>query len=511
MAEQAGQQGRALRRAESQPDPRRWWILALCGLGQLMVVLDLTVVNIALPRAQATLRFSNADRQWIITAYALAFGSLLIVGGRLSDRLGRKWTFIVGMAGFAAASAAGGAAQSFLMLTATRAVQGVFAALLAPSTLALLTTTFADPRERGKAFGIFSAAAGSGSAIGLLLGGVLTTYLSWRFCLYVNDLIAVVGLIGAAVLLRSSTADRSVHLDDRAIIFGVGGIVALVLGFSDAANSGWGALDTVVPLAASVVLIVAFVWAERRAEHPFMPFSVLADRNRSASYLTILLVVMGMFAVFLFLVYYLELISGFSPIKTGVAFLPLTLAIITGSILTNTRLLPKYGPRRLVPIATIVAGLCMLSLAQLTTSSSYFTAILPQVTVFGFALGMLFGCCMNLATFGTTAQTAGIASALVTVGQQVGGAIGTSLLNTIATSAAAGYLTANASRAFLASHAHTITHTAVYAQAQVHSYDLSFYISAGIVFIAGILAAMIYPRWTHRMRAPSAKLATAAG
>jgi EmrB/QacA subfamily drug resistance transporter len=419
---------------DNRVDPKRWWILGLCGLGQLMVVLDLTVINIALPKAQASLGFSNADRQWIVTAYALAFGGLLIVGGRLGDRIGRKRTFIVGMAGFAVASAVGGAAQSFIMLASARAVQGVFAALLAPSTLALLTTTFSEPGERGKAFGIFSAVAGSGSAVGLLLGGVLTTYLSWRWCLYVNDVIAVVGLVGALTLLTSSAPNTRVHLDDPGIVAGVAGLVALVLGFSQAATSGWGSAVTIVALVLAPLLLVAFVLLERRAAHPFLPLDVFANRNRSASYLTILLVVMGLFAVFLFLVYFLEDVAHFSPIKTGVAFLPLTVTVVAGSLATNTKLLPRFGPRWLVAGGAAIGGLCLLYLAQLSVTTSYWSGIFPALTVLGLGLGMLFGCCFNLGTFGATGETAGVASAMVTTGQQVGGSIGTSLLNTIATS-----------------------------------------------------------------------------
>jgi EmrB/QacA subfamily drug resistance transporter len=481
-------------------DPKRWWILALCGLGQLMVVLDLTVVNIALPKAQIALGFSNDDRQWIVTAYALAFGGLLLVGGRLSDRIGRKWTFMVGMAGFAIASAVGGAAQSFLMLATARAVQGIFAALLAPSTLSLLTTTFSDPRERGKAFGIFSAIAGSGSAIGLLVGGVLTTYLSWRWCLYVNDLIAGLGLFGAFTLLRSGTGDDRVHIDDPGILAGVGGLVSLVFGFSEAAVDGWASVSTILPLALAAVLLVAFVAVERRAEHPILPLGVLLDRRRGASYLTILLLAIGMFGVFLFLTYYLEEIAGYSAVRAGLAFIPLTVSVVAASIITNTRLLPRFGPRAIVPVAALVGGLGMIYFAQLALSTSYWTGIFPPGVIFGLAMGGIFGCCLNMATAGAGPDTAGVASALVTTGQQVGGSIGTSLLNTIATSAAATYLVTHASKAFLAHHARSLMHTTVWATAQVHSYDVSFYIAAGFVFAAGVGAAVIYP--PRRITAP---------
>ncbi len=474
-------------------DPRRWWVLALCGLGQLMVVLDLTVVNIALPKAQIALHFTNDDRQWIITSYGLAFGGLLLLGGRLSDRIGRKRTFMIGMTGFALASALGGAAQSFGMLAGARAVQGVFAALLSPATLSLLTTTFPRPPERGKAFGIFSAVAGSGSAVGLLLGGVLTTYMSWRWCLYVNDVLAVAGLIGAALLLARAESDPRVHVDDPGIVLAVAGLVSLVFGFSEAALDGWGAAACVAPLVAAAVLLAAFVVVERRAAHPVLPFGVVLDRSRGASYLMILLLAIGMFGVFLFLVYYLEVIARYSAVRAGVAFIPLTVCVVVGSVLTNTRLLPRFGPKPLVAAASLVGVAGMVYFAQLTLVTSYWSGILPAELMFGVPLGALFGICFNLATAGTGPDTAGVASALVTTGQQVGGSIGTSLLNTIAISSASAYLVSHAGTRYLAQHAATIGATHVWRVAQVHSYDVAFYVAAGIIFVAGLGAAIIYP------------------
>jgi EmrB/QacA subfamily drug resistance transporter len=478
---------------EAPLNPRRWWILALCGLGQLMVVLDLTVVNIALPHAQADLGFSNDDRQWVVTAYALAFGSLLLLGGRLADRFGRKRTFVIGMVGFALASAVGGAAQNFLMLAGARAVQGVFAALLAPSTLSLLTTTFSEPRERGKAFGIFSAVAGSGSAVGLLLGGVLTSYLSWRWCLYVNDIIAVAGIVGAIMLLPKSVRNDQVHIDDPGIIVAIVGLVGLVFGFSEAATKGWSATPTIVPLVVAAVLLPTFVLMERRAAHPILPLGVLLNRNRGGSYLTILLLAISMFAVFLFLTYYMEEIKGYSAIRAGFAFIPLVVFLVAGSLVTNTRLLPRFGPRWLVAGGAVLGALAMLYFAQLAVSTSYWSGIFPPAAIFGVAAGIVFGCCFNTATAGTTPLTAGVASALVTTGQQIGGSIGTSLLNTIATSAAASYLAAHATKAFIADHATTLTRTAVFAASQVHSYDVCFYIAAAIILAAGIGAVIVYP------------------
>lgn len=469
-------------------DPRRWWILALCGLGQLMVVLDMTVVNIALPKAQASLAFSNNDRQWIVTGYSLAFGGLLLLGGRLADRFGRKRTFMIGMAGFAAASAFGGVASSFAMLAGARVLQGAFGALLAPSTLSLLTTTFSDPGERGKAFGIYGAIAGSGSAIGLLLGGALTQFASWRWCLYVNDVFAIAGLIGAAVLLGKSTISRNVHIDVPGTILAVGGLASLVYGFSEAATDGWGAALTIGLLVAAAVLLTSFVLVEQRVAHPLLPMAVVLDRQRGGSYLAIGLVGISMFGAFLFLTYYLQETLRFSPITTGVAFLPMVAAMMLSSIMTTTRLLPLIGPRIIVTAGSLLGAAGMLWLTQLGVSSSYGLHVVPAIVVLGLGLGAVFGAAMNLATAGTSREDAGVASAMVTTGQQVGGSIGTALLNTIATSAGASYI---------AAHAATIRATPaarqlIEAQAAVHSYSEAFWVAAGVLVATAIVCGLVF-------------------
>jgi EmrB/QacA subfamily drug resistance transporter len=476
-------------RPTSTLDPRRWWILALCGLGQLMVVLDMTVVNIALPKAQVDLGFSNDDRQWIVTAYSLAFGGLLLLGGRLADRFGRKRTFIIGMAGFALASAYGGLADSFAMLASARALQGAFGALLAPSTLSLLTTTFNDPGERGKAFGIYGAIAGSGSAIGLLLGGALTEYLSWRWCLYVNDVFAVAGITGAALLLKKSTTSRAVHIDGPGTVLAVGGLVSLVYGFSEAATDGWGAALTIGLLIAAVILLTAFVLVEQRVAHPLLPLPVLLDRNRGGSYLAIALVAISMFSVFLFLTYFLQETLGFSPIVTGVAFLPMVAGMMVSSISTTTKLLPMFGPRKIVPVGALLGAASMWWLTRLSVGSSYGVHVAPALVAMGLGLGAVFGVAMNMATANADPTNAGVASAMVTTGQQVGGAIGTALLNTIATSAGAAYVTAHLAEARTGATALKV----VEARAAVHSYDTAFWVAAGVLLVAAVVCTTVFP------------------
>ena len=321
----------------------RWWILAVAGLAQLMVVLDATIVNIALPSAQRDLGFSNADRQWVVTAYSLAFGGLLLLGGRLSDLVGRRRMFLIGLVGFAGASALGGAATGFVTLVIARAIQGAFGAMLAPAALSILTTTFVEPSERGKAFGVYGAIAGSGGAVGLLLGGVLTEYLSWRWCLYVNVALAVVALVGAMRLLVNQPRNPDVRLDPPGSVLAVTGLVAFVYGMSEAATHGWGAPLTVTLIVGGVVLLAGFVLVERRAEHPLLPLRVVLNRYRGGSYLAIGLTAIALFGVFLFLTYYLQLTLAYSPVKTGVAFLPLIGMVMVASTVSTAVLLPRVA------------------------------------------------------------------------------------------------------------------------------------------------------------------------
>src|SRR5690242_1938810 len=274
--------------SNSAPD-RRWLILGVIGLAQLMVILDLTVMNIALPSAQRALGFTTVDRQWVVTAYTLAFGSLLLLGGRLADLAGRKVTFLAGLAGFAVVSAIGGASVNFAMLITARACQGAFAALLVPSALSLLTTTFTAPKDRAKAFGIYGAIAGAGGAIGLLLGGALTQYLSWRWTLYVNLIFAGVAFVGGALLLGRHPSSGRPRLDIPGALLASGGMFCLVYGFSNAARHTWSTPSTYGFLAAGGVLLAVFALWQGRAAHPLLPPRVVLDRNRGGAYLSMLI------------------------------------------------------------------------------------------------------------------------------------------------------------------------------------------------------------------------------
>jgi EmrB/QacA subfamily drug resistance transporter len=458
---------------------RRWLILAVLSIAQLMVVLDATVVNIALPSAQQALHFSDSSRLWVVTAYTLAFGSLLLLGGRLSDLFGRKRTLVTGLVGFALASAVGGAAQSFDILIAARAVQGIFAAILAPAALSLLTTIFTDPKERGKAFGVFGAIAGAGAGIGLLLGGILTQYLSWRWSMYVNLVFAAVAVTGALLLLSKHSGDARPRLDLRGTLAGSAGLFALVYGFSQADRSGWGASITLGFLAAGVALLAVFIAIERRSEHPLLPLWIVTDRNRGGSLLAILTMTIGMFGVFLFLTYYMQQTLGYTPVKSGLAFLPLIGVLIATSTTSSTVLLPRLGARLLVPTGLFLAAIGMVLFTGLDTHSTYTAHVLPGLLALGVGLGLVSAPAMSTATLGVDGGDAGVGSAAVNTAQQVGGSLGTALLNTVATTATTAFLAGKAAS------------PAVAAEAAVHGYTTAFWWAAAIFAAGAVVCGLL--------------------
>jgi EmrB/QacA subfamily drug resistance transporter len=451
---------------------RRWLILGVIGIAQLLVVLDVTIVNIALPSAQADLGFSDDARQWIITAYALAFGSLLLLGGRIADLFGRKWTFIAGLLGFAGASALGGAAQSFGLLVGARALQGAFAALLAPAALSLLTTTFTHPAERGKAFGIYGAIAGSGGAFGLLLGGFLTEVLDWRACLYVSIVFAVPAAIAGLRLLHHVPAPTRPRLDIPGTVVASSGLFALVFGMARAESDGWGDPLTLAFLGASVVLLAAFVALQRRVANPLLPLRVVTDRNRGGSYLAIAAAYAGIFSVFLFLTFYLQHTKGMTPLETGLAFLPMNVVTIFTVTFVATRIMARTGPRPLIPTGLLLAAAGMALLTRIGVDTAYASHVLPSLILIGIGFGLVIAPSFATATHGVPRRDSGVASAMVSTSQQVGGSIGTALLSTMAVSATSGYLAAHGPQ--------------LVQQAAVEGYTTAFWWGAAI-FAAGAL------------------------
>jgi EmrB/QacA subfamily drug resistance transporter len=478
-------------------DANRWAVLALLGVAQLMVVLDATIVNIALPSAQRALHFSTDSRQWVVTAYALAFGSLLLLGGKLGDLFGRKWTLIGGLTGFAVASAIGGLAQSFGMLVAARALQGAFGAMLAPSALGLLTVTFQGSRDRPKAFGIFSAIAAGGASLGLLLGGVLTQAISWRWSLYVNLVIAVPTAIVALRLLRNERQPGRPPIDLPGVATASAGLFALVYGFSNAETSSWSDPITIVALAVSAVLLSGFVALERRVEHPLLPLHIVWDRARGGAYATIALAGSAVFAVFLFLTYYLQQNLGYSPLKTGLGFLPMTVMIVLTATTVQTRVLPRTGAKPLVMAGMTLGLTAMLLFTQLTAHGAYASHVLPGLLLTGIGMGCVFAPAFSTATLGVKSADAGIASAMVNTSQQVGGSVGTALLSTIFASAAASFVSVHAKAASVAG------------AASLHGYTTAFEWAAALFGVGLLVALLILPSdGAARARAAQAQTST---
>ncbi|RZK68718.1 MAG: MFS transporter, partial [Rhodococcus sp. (in: high G+C Gram-positive bacteria)] len=440
----------------------RWWVLVVLGVAQLMVTLDATVVNIALPAAQQDLGFSDGDRQWVITGYALAFGSLLLLGGRLGDLFGRRNTFAIGLIGFAGASVVGGAASSFEILVAARVGQGVFGALLAPAALSLLTVTFTEKSERAKAFGIFSALSGAGAAIGLLLGGMLTEWASWRWVMFVNVGFAAIALGGALLLLAKHVDTERPKLDIPGTVVVSAALFAVVYGFAHAESTGWTNPVTLGFLIGGVVLLTVFVWLETRVAHPLLPLRLVLDRTRGGSFMAVFVMGMGMFSIFLFLTFYLIVSLGYSPIKGGLAFLPMVAGIVLASTTVPSLLLPRVGPKIVISSSFLVSAAGMTWLTQLELGSRFVTDVLPGLVLLGIGLGGAMTTAFQGATAGVHHDDAGVASALINTSQQVGGSISTALLTTVAASAMTEYLTSHQPGPLTVAQAHVASYTATF-------------------------------------------------
>jgi EmrB/QacA subfamily drug resistance transporter len=457
----------------------RWWALSVIAIAQLMVVLDGTVVTIALPRAQRDLHISNADRQWVVTAYTLAFGGLLLLGGRVADYVGRKRVFLVGLLGFAAASALGGAAQNGATLFGARAVQGLFAAVLAPAALSLITVTFTAEKERSRAFAVYGAISGGGAAIGLILGGALTEYASWRWCLLINVPIAIVAFIGGTILITESKAGGGSSYDIPGAILGTAGLVALVYGFTEAAKTGvgWLSAETISYLVGAGILLVAFVLVELRSASPMLPMRIVLDRNRGGSYLASLLLFAGLFAMFLFLSYYFQYNLGYSALKSGIAFLPFA----GGSIIAAgfvPALLPRTGPKPLMLLGLAMATIGLGSFAFISQTSSWVTHVLPGELLMSVGLALVFVPLSSLALTGVYDDDAGEASAVLNSTQQIGATVGTSLLNTFYASAVSSYVVS-----------HHLSPSAFNPLAAIHGYHVAFWIGVG--FVAAAFVAVL--------------------
>ncbi|MDR7086954.1 EmrB/QacA subfamily drug resistance transporter [Aeromicrobium panaciterrae] len=472
------------------PDPKRWLALFVIIIAQLMIVLDASIVNIALPSAQEDLGISDADRQWVVTAYTLTFGGFLLLGGRIADYMGRKRTFIVGLLGFAAASALGGIASTAGLLYAARGLQGTFAALMAPAALSLISVTFTETTERAKAFGAYGAVSGGGAAIGLILGGSLTEYASWRWCLGVNVPIALATAAAAVLYVKESKAHGNTKYDIPGAILVTLGLVSLVYGFTEAAKLkfpdtrstevlGWTDSSTLTFLGVGVVLLIAFVLWELRTSTPLLPMKVALDRNRGGSYLVFLFIGAGLFAMFLFLTFYFQITLGYSPIKGGFAFLPFSIGIIgTAGVVAN--LLPKIGPKPIMVAGLISAVIGMLMLTQIDLDTNYWTYVLPSLLFMSIGMACVFIPASSTALIGVGEHDAGVASALLNTSQQVGGSLGVALLNTLYAGAVTGFLADN-----LAPNADPAKVTG---DALIHGYHVAFFWGSMMLVVALVFA-----------------------
>ena len=462
----------------AQLDPKRWKALVVIAIAQLMVVLDASIVNIALPHLQVDLGITPANRQWVVTAYTLAFGGLLLLGGRIADYAGRKKAFIIGLAGFAAASALGGFAVNQEMLFGARALQGAFAAVLAPAALSLISVTFTDSKERAKAFAVYGGLSAGGAAIGLILGGLLTEYASWRWCLGVNVPVAIIAIFLAVSNVHESRAQGDTRYDLPGALTATLGLVSLVYGITKAGSDGWGSASAETFFAIAIAMLVAFIIIERRTSHPLLPIRILTERNRGASYLTSFIVGSGLFGMFLFLSITFQLVYHYSPVRSGLAFLPFSFGVGISAGMAS-KLLPRFGARPVSFIGLLMASAGLGLLTQLTDHSDYTTEILPALLVMSLGMGLVFVPLSATALFAVGNHDAGVASAVLNTCQQIGGALGTALLNTIATTATTAYVVSN-----------NITpgpKGELPPAALIHGFTHAFVWSAGIILVGAVV------------------------
>jgi len=489
--------------APSNLDPNRWRALMVIAIAQLMVVLDASIVNIALPSMQADLGMTDANRQWVLTAYTLAFGGLLLLGGRIADFQGRKRMFIVGLTGFAAASFLGGISTSEEMLIAARALQGVFAALLAPAALSLISVTFTESKERAKAFGVFGAISGGGAAIGLVAGGILTEYLSWHWTLLVNVPIAIIAVLLAIPFVHESRAHGNTKYDIPGAVTATLGLVSLVYGITRAESDGWSGSQTLLFMGIGILLLIVFLVIEARSTHPLLPIRILTNRNRGGAYLASFFVGVGLFAMFLFLTYYFQGVLGYTPLTSGLLFLPFSAGVIVSAGIAS-QLLPRFGPRWVTASGFVLAVIGMLLLTRLAPGSSYVTDILPSLIILSLGMGLIFVPLSAVSLFAIGDHDAGVASAVLNTSQQIGGSIGVAFLNTIAASATTAFIAANAATGLVPG---PTGEPIPSPDALVAGFHQGFIWGAGILVFAGVIWVVLVTMTKQDMAANDAPMA----
>ncbi|MBB3676134.1 MFS transporter [Modestobacter versicolor] len=480
----------------AEPYPKRWLALAVIAVTVLMVILDATIVNIALPAVSADLDISAASQQWIVTAYTLTFGGFLLLGGRIADFWGRKRTYLVGAVGFAVASALGGLAPNEEILFAARALQGAFGALLAPASLALLTVLFTDAKERAKAFAVYGAIAGGGSAVGLLLGGVLTEYADWRWCFWVNVPVAVVAVVAAIPIVPESKAPGETSYDIPGAVLITVGLASFVYGFTQVAqtaqenadagstDNAWTDPTALTFIAVGVALVAAFVVLELKVRNPLLPMRLVLDRNRGGAYLTSTLVGAGLIGAFFFLSLYFQQVLGYEPVVAGFASLPTTLGVLLSAGAASV-LVPKVGPKPLMVVGALLAAGGLFLMSFLDVDSSFWALAFPGQLVLGLGLGFTFVPLSNLALIGAGEHDAGAASAMLNATQQVGASIGTALLATISVGAITSAITDSVAGGA------DPTDPAVGIAAQVEGYTTAFTWAAALLLLGAVVSAVL--------------------
>jgi EmrB/QacA subfamily drug resistance transporter len=488
--------------ADSQHGRSLGLALLVIATAQLMVVLDATIVMTALPSIQRALNFSGSGLQWCVTGYAITFGGLMLLGGRAGDLLGRRRVFVTGLVLFSTASLAGGLAQGPGMLVAMRAIQGASGAMIAPTALALITTTFPEGKPRNRAIGVYAAMAGSGAAIGLITGGLLTTYVSWRWVLFVN---VPIGLITAVLTLRvlPESARNPGRFDLPGAITGTGGVAALVYGLSTAATdrqgvSHWGDARVVISLIAAAVLLTLFVVVERRSAQPLLPMRIIAQGTRAGSYLTMLFLATSMFGFFFFMTLFLQNVLGYSPIQSGLAFLPFACTMIVMSEIVSN-IVARTGPRALMLAGGVIVAGGMLWFTMITEQSSYLGGLLGPMVVTAGGFGLIFVPMTITGTSGVGAADAGVAASLINTSQQVGGAIGLAALGTVVWTTVANSIESQTAQAAATGQVPSATpSTAMLNQALADGFGRGFMISFGLAVLAlAATATLIRPCWVR--------------
>ena len=468
-----------------QTDNRRWIALAVIVIAQFMVVLDVAIVNVALPSIKTDLNFSEQNLQWVITAYSILFGGVLLLGGRLADILGRRKLFIAGIALFTVSSLLDGLAWSEGSLIAFRALQGLGAALVSPAALSILTTTFAEGRERNRALGIWGAVSGSGAAAGVLLGGALTSAFSWSWIFFVNVPVGLLVLVLSPLLLRESRADLpDRHFDVSGAAAITGGLMLLVYTLTRATTHGWGSGSTIALLAASAALIAGFIVIELRSRAPLLPLGIFRLRTLTGSNVTGLLLAAALFSQFFLLTLYMQQVLHYSALKTGVAYVGITLTIIIVSAVAQA-LATRIGVRPLLPIGMALAAVALVLYARLPVHGHYFADLFPAFIIGGVGMALVFVPMSIGALTGVRADEAGIASGLINTSQQIGGAIGVAIASTIAATYTGHYV-----------HAHPGS-TAASGAALTHGFAIAFWVLAGIAVAGGILGGLLVESRSH--------------